>query len=111
VNKAPPEPTSEQCTKNALIKWRDEYCGTELTGFACWYPQMGGYGAHCVIEPGGRDARHPEDGADRCFEAWVWHDGEFPFGDEQKPAHLHHCLAGQFVTFGQTVMAKLRELP
>lgn len=40
----------------------------------------------------------------RGFEAFVWHDGEFPFSEAgRSPTHLHHCGAEQFITFGQFV--------
>lgn len=91
----PREPTSDECTANTLLYERD---GTR--GYACWYPQMGGYVSHAVVEVWGR-------GPNECFEVWVWHDGEFPFSDEtdppRSPAHLHHCMAEQFVRFGQLV--------
>lgn len=91
----PPEPTSEQCEQRARV----EHEGRVY--HACWYPQMGGYGSKCLVEKG---ESQDEDG---CFEAWVWHDGEFPFsaGDAHPhgPARLHHCSAEQFVEFGQWV--------
>ena len=45
-----------------------------------------------------------------CFEAYIWHDGEFPFeGDSgTPPVHIHHCDADQFIEFGKFV-AKLIE--
>ncbi len=90
----PPEPTSEQCESHAEIKWTDDN-GETVTGVACWYPQMGGYGGKCVIQP--------HDGG--CFDAYVWHDGEFPFNGEdepeRKPIMLHHCDASQFIEFGK----------
>jgi len=62
---------------------------------------MGGYVGRCVVEPGG----------DGCFECFVWHDGEFPFSDDDGcntrgcdgPFVLHHCSAKQFIKFGQLV--------
>lgn len=93
-----PDPTSEQCTNNERIQLEDGRWAT-----AAWYPQMGGYVSHCliVLNPG-------ED----CFEAYVWHDGSFPFGEDNdrwpgeaapSPAHIHHCAADQFVGFGNLV--------
>jgi len=38
-----------------------------------------------------------------CFDVYVWHDGEFPFGDES-PTRLHHCDPGQFVRFGEEII-------
>ncbi len=61
---------------------------------ACRYPSMGGYTSKCWVVFG----------ANSCFEAYVWHDGEFAFGDEHKPTVLHHCNARQFVSFGQLIM-------
>ena len=89
------EPTAEQCSEHAVMTLDDG-----RTGYACWYPQMGGYVGKCVIA---------ED--DGCFEAWVWHDGDFPFGGDEpdgwgeirSPRHLHHCNPDQFIGFGQTV--------
>jgi hypothetical protein len=89
----PREPTADECCAHAPLGdgW-----------FAIWYPQMGGYV--------GKAAVHVGDGPDACFEAFVWHDGEFPFsGDDDRteghrsPARLHHCDAEQFVRFGATV--------
>lgn len=75
---------------------------------ACWYPQMGGYCGKAVIR-----------WDSGCFEAYVWHDGDFPFstGEElwpptyddygnavtryKEPAFLHHCSADQFIAFGE----------
>lgn len=85
----PPEPTGEQCSSNARIEWE----GRSL--FACYYPQMGGYGAKCLVEPLGG-----------CFDVWIWHDGAFPFSDDDDRGpvrHLHHCDANQFVRFGEWV--------
>lgn len=88
-----PEPSTDQCTANSPITLPDG-----RTGYAIWYPTMGGYVGRAVVAP--------DDG---CFEAWVWHDGEFPFSgsdpyrESGTPNHLHHCSADAFVTFGQTV--------
>ena len=83
-------PTIEQCTENAKII--DEELGE---GYAIWYPQMGGYT--------GRAAVFPCDNG--CFEALVWHDGEFPFDEESggSPAYIHHCNPEQFIKFGHKV--------
>lgn len=88
------EPTSEQCNKRELL-FTEDPCAY----YAIWYPQMGGYVAKCVVRI---NTKNPED----CFEAWVWHDGTFPFSEDDKervPAHLHHCDPGQFVRFGENV--------
>lgn len=84
-------PTAEQCTDKAMID-----LGDGRTGTACWYPQMGGYGGRCVVVVDSNDREDP------CFEAYVWHDGEFPF-EEGTPRCLHHCSAQQFIEFGQFV--------
>ncbi len=83
----PQEPTSDECNAHASV----------LGGFACWYPSMGGYVGKCVIIP---------DSESDCFEAYIWHDGEFPFcGSEKNPVRIHHCDASQFIEFGKLVMA------
>jgi len=74
----------------------------KIRGFACWYPQMGGYVGKAVIIPVGGLG---------CFDAWVWHDGRFPFGGEDSsPVHLHHCEAAQFRAFADNVEAGLARL-
>lgn len=89
----PPEPTFEQINQKARITWG----ANERSGFACWYPQMGGYVGKCVVERTGD-----------CFEAYVWHNGEFPFSEEGiNPVRIHHCSADQFRTFAETVEALL----
>lgn len=82
------------CTALARMTWNDR--GSRANGFACWYPRMGGYVGMCVVQPG--------DGPEACFEAFVWHDGEFPFSGGETMAILHHCNAKQFVEFGNDVM-------
>jgi hypothetical protein len=79
------EPTIAECSAHAPIG----------PGFAGWYPQMGGYVGRAVVVPRGG-----------CFEAYVWHDGMFPFGEDSgpyPPAHIHHCMAQQFIDFGEWV--------
>lgn len=88
-------PTPKECDTHAGIAITVD--GQSVTGYAIWYPQMGGYCAKAVIVPG-----------EQCFEAFVWHDGSFPFEDEpggerRNPARLHHCDADQFVQFGKNV--------
>lgn len=81
------KPTAEQCSTGALVP-----VGDGRTGMAIWYPQMGGYvGAAVVVAQGG------------CFDAYVWHDGGFPFADETGPTRLHHCSPLQFIEFGKAV--------
>lgn len=87
------EPTAEQCSANEQLP---DYEGRKA--FACWYPQMGGYGSKCVIVT---DQTTEHNG---CFDAHVWHDGDFPFHGGESPVVLHHCCAEQFIKFGQTVL-------
>lgn len=99
----PKEPTADQCSANARVEdWNGE------PAYACWYPQMGGYGSFAVVVPGPvRTANQGAEGAAGCFEAFVWHDGEFPFSGEdggtRRPVHLHHCDPVQFIEFGEWV--------
>lgn len=92
----PPEPTAEQCGAHAPLQWVDR--GRTAHGFAIWYPQMGGYVGKAVIEP-----TVDEKGSPGCFEAWVWHDGEFPFHGDS-PVVMHHCSPEQFIRFGEAVI-------
>lgn len=89
------EPTPEQCSKNEPVTVEDPHRGT-VRGTAAWYPQMGGYVGKCILEPAGAD----------CFDAYVWHDGEFPFGAAgQVPVRLHHCDPEQFARFAEVAWA------
>ncbi len=95
-----PEPTGDQCNDKALV-FEDEYS----FGYAMWYPQMGGYVGKAIIilDKKWTDGGHYRVGG--CFEAYVWHDGEFPFSeDDGQPAHIHHCDPEQFIRFGQDVL-------
>ena len=85
------EPTADECESKALIAENETH-----VFYACWYPQMGGYVGRAVIEI--------QKGLD-CFNAYVWHDGAFPFDGEdgRAPVLLHHCSAQQFVEFGNAV--------
>ena len=101
----PPHPTGDQCSSHAEIRWHDGIRARQ--GFACWYPQMGGYAAVCVVE---LESTVGPDGPldDPCFNAWVWHDGDFPFPGEgneraRSPMEIHHCAAEQFIKFGHLV--------
>ena len=92
------EPTSEECNTNATIQYRGE------TYIAAWYPQMGGYVGKCWLllhacYENSKDLK-PDDG----FDALVYHDGEFPFGDKaREPVRLHHCDPNQFIRFGELI--------
>lgn len=86
----PKEPTPEACSEHATFEWNGARC------MAIWYPQMGGYVSRCVVvDEGG------------CFGAYIWHNGEFPFSEQHdpeiQPAYVHHCMAEQFIMFGQAV--------
>jgi len=96
------EPTAEQCSTNARLPDVDG-----SPAYACWYPQMGGYvgKAVVVITPPANAGDY-----DTCFEAYVWHDGEFPFDEGGPVRHLHHCMPSQFVDFGELVL-KLQGAP
>jgi hypothetical protein len=91
------QPTAEQCSTNAEIRDADG----RLFGYACWYPQTGGYSgrALAMVDPDG------------CLDVLVWHDGQFPFDGEcqncrepRPPVELHHCDGEEFVRFGQFLM-------
>jgi len=105
----PPEPTGDQCSDCERLA---DFGGHPA--FACWYPQMGGYAAKAVVVLG----MDPIVAPGGCFDAYVWHDGEFPFagdatdgfGDPREPIRLHHYDQGQFVEFGQLLLKKQAEL-
>ncbi len=87
------EPTCEQCNANEKV-FEDEF----RAGYAIWYPQMGGYSGKAI-------ALIEKTDANECFDVLVWHNGEFPFDGEggDNPRRLHHCLAAQFVDFGEKI--------
>ena len=88
----PTEPTGEQCTA------RHRFIFDGRRAVACWYPQMGGYCSKAVlVDHGG------------CFQAYVWHDGEFPFGDGRAPRELHHCDPQQFIDLGELAAGLVAE--
>lgn len=89
--KHPDEPTGDQCNANTRLPDFGE-----MKCYACWYPQMGGYCGKCVV------AVYDDPMGEGCFEAFVWHDGEFPFRDEE-PREIHHCSPDQFIEFGELV--------
>lgn len=91
------EPTSDECTNRATL----EDDGSRVS-YATWYPQMGGYVGKAVV------SYYRNRTSNSCFEVLVWHDGQFPFSEEDgMPAKLHHCLAEQFVTFGEEVKQRM----
>lgn len=65
------EPTAEMCTAHTPLAMSDG-----RKGYACWYPQMGGHASKAIVVV--------DDGG--CFDAWVWHDGDFPFKSDE-PAY------------------------
>lgn len=85
------EPTLEQCTAREELD-----LGDGRVGYACYYPQMGGYCGRALVVPNAG-----------CCEVYVWHDGDFPFGHfdlphgTYGPRRLHHCDGAQFVEFGE----------
>lgn len=89
TTKHPPLPPSDDCKNRIRSTWHG------LPTLACFYPQMGGYHGKCVVVPAGD-----------CFDVYIWHDGDFPFGDSE-PAVLHHCNPEQFVDFGNAIDAFL----
>lgn len=90
----PSAPTAEQCKNQERVD-----LGNGQSGWACWYPQMGGYVGKAVIVK-------DED----CHNVYVWHDGDFPFnGDDPwretpNPRILHHCDGSQFIAFGELLV-------
>ncbi len=86
-------PSDDQIRDNAKVA-EDEH----EVAYACWYPQMGGYGGKCVVI-----FSKQSDELVPCFDALVWHNGKFPFGDDRAPREIHHCSARQFVEFGKCV--------
>lgn len=97
---APPRPSPEDCSAHVV---RTDPDGRKV--LACWSPQMGGYVGECVV------TWFPDRTAgiaSPCFEAYVWHDGEFPLADGEPPRALHHCDPGQFVRFGEVIAGAMR---
>src|ERR1017187_3807994 len=93
-------PTAEECSAHAKVSETDYD-----TGYAIWYPQMGGYVGKAI-------ALIPKGEKDGCFDVLIWHDGAFPFGGEGSvipPIELHHCDAGQFVRFGEKILDLQKE--
>lgn len=90
-------PTSDECCLKQLVFENDI-----VEGYACWYPQMGGYVAKAIAI---FDKDSNEDG---CVDVLIWHNGEFPFGNDEQPRRLHHCLGEQFITFGKFLKSRGR---
>lgn len=88
----PRRPTVEECNNRTVIESDED--GVYI---ACWYPSMGGYSAPAVVG-------FPCEVKDPCVDVYVWHDGEFPFGEDgDSPTVLHHCSVDQFIDFGTFV--------
>ncbi len=110
--KHPGEPSAEQCSQGIRV---EDFEGNP--SYAYWYPQMGGYVAKSVIviiPDGNVSEGDPEECYDRCFEVYVWHDGAFPFDENdcngRGPVRfLHHCMPSQFIGFGDFVIEKQKE--
>jgi hypothetical protein len=102
----PAEPTVEQCSNHEKVA-EDAHS----VSYAIWYPQMGGYVGKAVAVFDRRWFDHTSGSANGgCIEVYVWHDGEFPFSEQDgSPALLHHCDPEQFIRFGQK-LAELNEL-
>jgi hypothetical protein len=90
------QPTDEECSANA------EVLHGRKVGYACWYPQTGGYAGKALAVP-------DDDGH---VDVYVWHDGQFPFDghcqncrDGRQPVEIHHCDGGQFIQFGEFINA------
>lgn len=100
-----PCPTGEQCTEHAVV------CedGNKI-GYAIWYPQMGGYTGRAVAVMDKEWFESPNGSrTGGCIDVHVWHDGEFPFPEEDGPPRVvHHCDPEQFVEFGR-VLGELNE--
>lgn len=83
-------PKSKQCNNNQRVIY-ESLGGTKHDAIAFWYPQMGGYTAKAVA--------WREDGG--CFNIAVWHNGNFPFQNDEPPRYLHHCSASDFIHMGE----------
>ena len=92
------EPTLVECSHRTKVYETDKDIG-----FACWYPQMGGYSGKCIAIFN-KEWTLYDSGATTggCIELYVWHDGEFPFTDEDgAPSHIHICVPEQFIELGK----------
>jgi hypothetical protein len=93
----PVEPSPADCQNQATGRWG------ERETKACWFTQMGGYCAKCVMvyDRSGTDNGH--------LEIFVWHNGDFPFitgdDDEEKPRKIHICDPTDWKHFSEKMMA------
>lgn len=86
------EPTDEDCRHKKVV-------ASDFTHkvIAMYYPQMGGYTSKCLIS-------FAHGGVDMCFDALIWHNGQFPFeACDGNPARIHHCSPDQFIAFGESI--------
>ncbi len=90
-NSPPRAPTADECNKQLAVTLTNA-SGMTRNYTACWYPQVGGYSALCWIEPEGVGER-------ACFDAWVWHDGEFAIEPTEEPDCIHYCSYRQLMLF------------
>ena len=95
------EPAAAQCSANAPVT------AGGRTGFACWYPSMGGYAAKAIVLHEDDDCTEETHG-DCGIDVAIWHNGDFPFSGEftdvpSNPVVLHHCSAADFIHFGELV--------
>ncbi len=95
------QPTTDECSNNTQV-----YEDDSNLGFACWYPQMGGYGGYtpkCIAVFNKRWELFDNGSAiGGCIELYIWHGGEFPFTDEDgEPKHIHICSPEQFIILGK----------
>lgn len=81
--------TTHEQRSEACQSGRVEHDGTRTVAWI-WTPQIGGYVAAARVEV------HESDDPDPCFDALVFHDGEFP---SDVPLELHACGALQWVRF------------
>lgn len=91
------EPTDDQCSNNEKV-----FDDGVKVGYAVWYPQMGGYVGKAVALFDKEWKSYSTGAAEGgCIDVLVWHDGEFPFGGDENPREIHHCVPEQFIKFGE----------
>jgi len=93
----PREPTGDECNRNAIVFESDD-----TIGYAIWYPQMGGYAGRAVAMMDKQWVETDHGATGGCIDVFVWHDGDFPFG-EGEPRVIHHCDPQAFMEFGKTL--------
>lgn len=91
-------PTGDQCSNKEKVYETDNQ-----VGYACWYPQMGGYTGKAVAVFDKSWTQYKSGSSmGGCVDVSVWHDGELPF-DDRSPTELHHCSGEQFIEFGKFI--------